>query len=92
MYNEIVRCFFDHSLTNIFSVYDFLFVQCFVVILFVAVWYGTWSNFDKLFDDIIFHGDLKLSSGVVLAIGVVGSICMISFQVELRHFSQNGGV
>ena len=63
-----------------------------MVILFVAVWYGTWSNFDKLFDDIIFHGDLKLSSGVVLAIGVVGSICMISFQVELRHFSQNGGV
>ena len=84
---------------KIILVYDFLFVQCFVVILFVAVWWGTWSNFDKLFDDIIFGGsfddpkdDLKLSSGVVLAIGVVGSISIISLQVDLRHFSTNGGV
>ena len=67
-------------------------MQCFVVILFVAVWWGTWSNFDKLFDEIIFDGDTKLSSVVCLIIGVFGSICVISFQVELRKFSTNGGV
>ena len=68
-----------------------MFVQCFVVILFVAVWWGTWSNFDQLFDQIIFDGDTKLSSFVVLGIGVVGSFFMIGFQVELKHFSINGG-
>ena len=82
----------DYSYLQLFSVYDFLFVQCFVVPLFMAAWWGAWRNFDSLFDKIIFNEDTKLSSVIVLIIGVAGGILVLSLQVEIRHFSTNGGV
>ena len=73
-----------------FLVYDFMFVQCFVMILYTAAWIGAWENFDILFDEIIFEGDLILSNYVALAISAFGGATLNFIQVEVRQFAENG--
>ena len=73
-------------------VYDFMFVQCFVMILYTSAWIGAWENFDILFDEIIFDGDLILSNYVALAIGAAGGAILNYVQVEIRQFAENGSV
>ena len=73
-------------------VYDFMFVQCFVMVLYTAAWIGAWENFDILFDEILFDGDLITSNYVALAIGVVCQIILNYAQLEIRQFAENGSV
>ena len=73
------------------SGYDFLFVQLIITPLFVITWRGTWENFDTLFDQIIFNGDLELSSWTCLAVGIIGSFPLILFQARINDFANKGG-
>ena len=73
-----------------FSVYDFMFVQCFVMVLYTAAWIGAWENFDILFDEILFNGDLITSNYVALAIGVICQIALNYTQLEIRNFAEKG--
>ena len=75
-----------------FLVYDFMFVQCFVMVLYTAAWIGAWENFDILFDEILFDGDLITSNYVALAIGVVCQILLNYTQLEIRQFAENGSM
>ena len=79
---------------NFYSIaaYDFAFCQFIVTIVFVAVWNGTWQNLDSLFDRIIFNGNLVYSSVASLTIGAFASSLIIFFQLQIRTFSEDGGL
>ena len=67
-----------------------MFVQCFVMVLYTAAWIGAWENFDILFDEILFDGDLVTSNYVALVIGVICQIILNYTQLEIRNFAEKG--
>ena len=69
-----------------------MFVQCFVTILYVAAWVGAWENFDILFDEIIFDGDLVASNYVALAVGALGGATMTLLQVEIKQLAESANM
>ena len=69
-----------------------MFVQCFVMVLYTAAWIGAWENFDIMFDEIFFDGDLITSNYVALGIGAVGGVVLNFIQHEIRQFAEKGSM
>ena len=69
-----------------------MFVQCFVMVLYTAAWIGAWENFDIMFDEIFFDGDLITSNYVALGIGAVGGVVLNFIQLEIRQFAEKGSM
>ena len=75
-----------------FLVYDFALCQFVITIIYVAAWIGTWQNWDSLFDQIIFQGNMAHSNVASLAIGAFVSTLIVLFQIQIRTLAKGGGL